>query len=317
MIDPPAGWHYDPAMRLLPSIALCLLLLPACTTPQPDGPDEIVATPVSADQFANQAAVASCAQLFECECGDNPVTPQSEPLPWASEADCVAEKEPEFQATLDQVLATGGAFSDECGGEYIAAIQRTACKTAWDYVLSGEATYNPVLCPLAVHEQAIGAECDPWASTLTNDCGEDKYCAYETNTCVARGPIPVAKGGNCDGGYYDFPCEEGLVCGYDGNGNTCQPPAKAGDPCPNYSCLGADLTCDSNTLICIANATEGEPCEQRSCAAGLYCDGGMEFICVAQYEAGHGCANDSVCAEGGRCIGNVCQPPEPLACNSL
>jgi hypothetical protein len=318
MIDPSRGWYYPTAMRSSPLVALCVALLSACKT-EPDDPDnEGPIEPVAEDEFAAQAAATLCAQLFACQCGDNRATPQTEPLPWATEAECVAEKQPDYQALLDAVLATGGTYSPECGGRMIAHSERLDCLSQYAYVLGGGDSYDSQVCPLAVNEREVGEPCDPELS-FVNDCGEGKACSWEDSTCIEVGPLPVPEGGLCEVGYVDLPCADGLYCLYnpEEDVNRCRPPFEVGDPCPNYACYGADLTCDTETFTCVPNAGEGESCMTVGCKAGLYCDGGQDFTCVAQYEFGHGCATDAVCADGGRCIDNVCTPPSPAVCVQL
>lgn len=306
-------------MRRLAPLALCLTLLPACKPPSDDGDDEIVAEPVEQDRFAAEAAEAICAQLFACACGDNLFTDAIEPLPWADEAACVAEKEPELQTMLDDMLADGATFSPECGGEYIAGFERLRCDSAWDYVGGGGSYYQGFLCPLAVREQEVGAACQGDYSGRVNDCGEGKLCSQDSFTCVEIDDLPIAEGRICRVSYIDLPCDEGLSCIYDNTDgeHRCVPPYAIGDACPNYECPGADLTCNYETFVCEAPAGLGDSCEAASCAAGLYCDGGKDFTCQAKFEFGEGCANDTVCAHGADCINNICTPPPPAICSQL
>ncbi len=150
---------------------------------------------------------------------------------------------------------------------------------------------------------------------MSNDCGEGKLCSFDTYTCVEVGSLPVALGGVCQVDSFQLPCTDGLLCLSNEDGSrTCQAPAKLGDPCPDYSCPGADLNCNFDTFICESNAGVGESCLGVSCAEGLYCDGGQDSTCVAQYGPGEGCASSVVCAENGQCINNFCQEPAPLVC---
>lgn len=300
-------------MRLLPPIVICLALLPGCKT-DPIDPGEVEAELVDEDQFAAKAAETLCAQLFACECGDSPFTVETEPLPWASEAECVADKQPEFQQLLDAALVTGGSYSPKCGGEQIADLLRPDCESLWDFRVGGGRFVDTQVCPLVIAERQVGEPCEPFMANL-NDCGEGMLCTYDF-LCVESGELPVQKGGACEIENVDVPCAPGLFCAYQNEGPPiCVEPFELGDPCPNYSCFGADLSCDYETMTCIANAGEGESCESVSCSAGLYCDGGQANTCVAQYEFGHGCANDSVCAHGGVCVNSICTPPEPAVCN--
>lgn len=321
MIDPRVPRHYDPAMRI-PRLASLLLAftLPsttACKSAGGGADDEIEAQPVEAEQFAAEAAATVCAQLFSCSCGDNLSTEPVEPLPWADEAACVAEKQPEFQQLLDDLLASGGTFSPECGGEFIAGFERLRCDSAYDYVAGGGSYYSGWRCPLVVHEQPVGATCVVDYVGRNFDCGLGKVCSSETQTCVEIGPLPVGEGGLCEVGYVSLPCAEGLECDYVDGQPICVAARELGEACPDYDCHSGELVCDPNALVCSAPAALGESCELIACGPGLYCDGGKDLTCQAEFEPGHGCASDSVCAAGGSCINNVCVAAPPAICYQL
>lgn len=305
-------------MRRIPQIALCLAILSACTSDpiDPIDPAEEPIEPIPEAEFAQHAAETLCAELFACQCGDSPSTMETEPLPWASETECVTEKTFEYQALLDEAL-TFGSYSPECGGRMIADFERTDCRSSWDYLAAGGHYYDDRLCPLVTRGLEVGADCEPFPP-IGSDCGQGLACDSMTATCVEIGELPVGLGGDCEIGFVDLPCADGLFCTRHEEGyNTCELPAEVGSPCNQYQCLGADVTCDGSTVTCVAKAAEGESCESTSCAAGLYCDGGQGSTCVAQYGYGSGCANDSVCADGGSCIDNICTPPQPVVCSWL
>ncbi|MFV8753238.1 hypothetical protein ACNOYE_22040 [Nannocystaceae bacterium ST9] len=307
-------------MRSLPPIALVLALLPACMPGMPGKSGEPQLDPVGEDEFAASAAEAICAQLFACQCGDNQFTPETEPLPWADEAACVAEKQPVFQAILDEALATGGDFSETCAAEYVASLERPECLSAWEYVGGGGKYYDGLLCPIVVTEREVGDPCQSigYEATITNDCGAGKVCSYQTFACVESGPLPAIENQSCEAGGVDLPCADGLRCSYTNeDGQRCQAELALGDPCPNYTCNSDALYCDYGTMTCQAAGAAGASCESMSCGPGLFCDGGQDFTCVPQFEYGESCASDTVCADDGSCIDNVCVAPSPIACYAV
>lgn len=286
----------------------------ACKPAADTADDEVEAQPVEVDEFAAEAAATVCAQLFECSCGDNLATEPVEPLPWPDEAACVAEKQAEFQAMLDELLVTGGSFSPECGGEYIAGFARLRCDSAYDYAAGGGGYFQPRLCPLVVREQALGSSCTVNYAGMLDDCGAGKLCGPETQTCVPIDPLPVAEGRICEVEYIQLPCADGLVCEYFDGERICTAPLALGDACPDYDCYSDEWVCHPDELTCVAPAGLDESCQLLPCGPGLYCDGGKEFTCQAEFEYGHGCVNDNVCAEGGGCINNYCTAPPPAIC---
>jgi hypothetical protein len=112
----------------------------------------------------------------------------------------------------------------------------------------------------------------------------------------------LAAGDACDRVSFDD-CGGDLRCG---DGGTCVPKPKAGEPCDHTGCAGT-LFCRSGTCVELKRAEGGEPCgEDTLCATGM-CTAGR---CPQAIPDGAACtsAERYSCDPFSRCIDGKCTP---------
>lgn len=176
----------------------------------------------------------------------------------------------------------------EAGSIVVDDAAFAACRAAWE--AGDDAGCDAVL----VGTLADGSTCvsDSECASLRCELPDDG-CA---GVCTARS----TSGQSCSS---DSECVSGLAC----LSSICEVPPELGEACVTR--CASPLYCTS-AHVCASRLSEGTACSASECATGLTCRGGR---CSSPPAAGETCwpAYLTRCAEGARCVGDVCTAEAP------
>lgn len=297
--------------RLAPrSLAVACLMaaaLTACPSSQEEEPEP--AKPLASADAAQAAAQEICGAIFNCECELS--------ISYADEAACIEDQRATIQDNIDQLLAEGGTWNEDCAGELLWTWKQWDCAGPSEALYTANFDYRE--CPLVRGELGEGEYCN--VGLGYEPCAQGLRCSE--GQCTQAPTLPVPLGQPCQIDWEELPCVSGAYCGYDPDigENVCEAIPSAGDSCDyNYTNLcgppSNNLLCSPDN-VCISAPGEGESCEDALiCDVGLYCDGGQDFTCQPRRELGQGCGADAVCPVDASCIGNICVADEALLCGA-
>ncbi|MEM7160118.1 MAG: hypothetical protein AAF799_45190 [Myxococcota bacterium] len=276
------------ALRLAATVAF-VALAPSCDEEAIEHPPESAS---SLDQFPEQVATAYCATLFAC--GGSSSCVYSIPLPYSTEAECVAHEQTQLEQMRSNAMAAGMIYDPTCAEQIVATYEAIGCQSFRQVAWEAPDLMGPtgMACqPFYVEIPADSGTCITIAGTGLNNCEPGKHCADDR--CHDAGDIA--------------PCNDGLCP----EGTRCTEQASAA--------WGS-----GNNGMCTEIVAEGEPCSGPDtffyCEAGTYCPRSSEdgvadpVVCVPKLVAGEACTWSEECLSY-LCEEGQCTTPPTILCD--
>ncbi|MCC6666675.1 MAG: hypothetical protein IT375_23180 [Polyangiaceae bacterium] len=241
---------------------------------------------------------AECASRLKLVCQNAAAAPGNGTKPalyaaygsWLSKLTCNQMWDGTFVGVGD------GTMPPECGTDGTLADGKTCfndtqCKGECDK--ESDAACGKCVTP------AAGSACQ-----FSSDCGDDFYCDFGSNKCVAK----LAVGATCSGSSSNQ-CVSGAYC--DSNSKKCVGQSGAGSACTNSSQCKSPNICGANKLCKApgmgALGASCDPAESQSCNSwmGLECDK-LGKTCVASPAPGPGQQCGMLSTDGGTVFAMYC-----------